>query len=168
MHGAMGWMHLCSAFASLGSGAAVIVLGKGTPLHRATGLAYVFSMLTLNATALSLYNMTGHFGPFHALALVSLGCTLMGVAQPLLKHPGWLMRHYLWMARSYIGLLAAAVAETLVRVPALHVNTTMRAFALGIGSALLLGGVGAALIRRLKQIALRYPAASARTPAASM
>jgi uncharacterized membrane protein len=159
MHGSLGWMHVYSAFTALGAGVAVILVGKGTALHRATGLAYVFSMFVVNATALSLYNMTGHFGAFHALALVSLACTLMGLAQPLLKHNGWLMRHYLWMARSYLGLLAAAVAEALVRLPALHVNTTMRDFELGIGAAILLGGVGAVMIPRLKRTALRYQSA---------
>lgn len=159
MHGPLGWMHLYSAFAALASGAVVIFMDKGSATHRAVGLAYVFSMLILNATALSLYNMTGHFGPFHALALVSLACTLMGLAQPLLKRPGWLMRHYLWMARSYLGLVAAAVAEALVRVPALHVNTTMRGFALGIGAAILVGAVGVVLIPRLKRTALRYQSA---------
>jgi len=160
MHGPLGWMHLYAALAAVGTGMAVIFVGKGTPLHRIAGLAYVFSMLALNVTALSLYNMTGHFGPFHALALVSLVCTLMGLGQPLLKRPGWLTRHYQWMARSYIGLLAAAAAESLVRVPALHVNTVPRAFTLGIGAAILLGGVGAVLIPRLKRTAIRYQASN--------
>lgn len=156
MHDPIGWMHLYSGLTALGFGTAVVVLGKGTATHRAAGLAYVFAMLVLNATALSLYNMTGHFGPFRVLALVSLACTLMGLAQPLLKRPGWLMRHYLWMARSYLGLLAAAAAEALVRIPALHVNTATRGFALGIVAAILVGSAGAVVIPRLKRTALRF------------
>ncbi len=155
-HDPVGWIHVFAGFAALAGGALVIAMRKGTPAHRVAGLLYVLAMIVLNATALSLYHMTGHFGPFHALALLSLGCTMMGIAAPLLKRQGWLMRHYLWMARSYLGLVAAAVAEALVRVPALHVNTAARGFGLGIGAAILLAIVGAFLIPRLKRRVLRY------------
>jgi hypothetical protein len=76
-------------------------------------------MFGVTGTALLIYNLTGEFGPFHALALISLITLILGIAPVLLRWPsgGWIDLHAYFMSWSYVGLVAAAAAETLTRIP---------------------------------------------------
>jgi len=111
--------HIASALLSLVAGALVLNWPKGTNRHKLTGYWYVGSMLVLNLTALAIYRLTGHFGPFHIMAFVSLVTLAAGFLPVLLKRPAnkWLELHLNFMAWSYIGLLMAAASEVAVRVP---------------------------------------------------
>lgn len=111
-------LHVGTAVFSLVLGAIMLVLRKGTRAHMQVGYAYVGNMLTLNLAALALYRLDGSFNLFHACALVSL-CSLVGGMVPaILRRPaGWLRMHYEFMAWSYVGLVAAAVSESAVRLP---------------------------------------------------
>jgi uncharacterized membrane protein len=113
----VGAAHFAAAMAALALGAVVLLERKGTNGHRIMGAAFVVAMLVTNMTALGLYRLTGYFGPFHALALVSLAILARGVVAVLRRRPGWMARHYHSMAWSYIGLLAAACAEVVARAP---------------------------------------------------
>lgn len=121
--GPLGALHFTAALAALAAGAVVLRRSKGGRAHRRWGYAYVGAMLTLNATAFGLYNLFGHWGPFHWLALASLAGVLGGVLGPLLARrrgwtrDWWLPGHYRAMGWSYIGLVAAGVAETGTRLP---------------------------------------------------
>lgn len=119
---ALGQLHLATAFMALTTGGCMLWRPKGTPGHRRIGWLYVASMLTLNGTALLIYRLTGRFGPFHIAALVSLAMLLAGVIPVLWRRPaeGWLERHYFFMAHSYLGLTAAAIAETATRMLGAH------------------------------------------------
>src|SRR6185436_8525849 len=97
----LGAAHLASALAALGLGALVLLEGKGTAPHRAIGTGYVAAMLLTNLTALGIYRISGHFGPFHAMALVSLAAVAWGMGAVVRRRPGWLLRHYHSMAWSY-------------------------------------------------------------------
>lgn len=114
---ALGWMHTSFALMALVAGAAVVLRRKGTPHHRRLGWVYVGSMLGLNATALLIYRLFGGFGPFHVAALLSLATLAGGLWPALRRRPGWVVRHYWWMTYSYVGLLAAAAAEAVTRLP---------------------------------------------------
>jgi uncharacterized membrane protein len=118
----LGRLHLAAALAALAAGAWVLLRPKGTAAHRRAGWAYVASMLLLNATALLIYRLTRTFGPFHVAALVSLATLVAGVVPARRRQPAgaWLERHYFFMAYSYLGLAAAAFAETVTRVPAVR------------------------------------------------
>ena len=118
----LGELHLASAFVALAAGGWVVARPKGTAGHRQVGWVYAASMLALNATALLIYRLTGTFGPFHGAALASLATLVAGVVPARRRRPAgaWLERHYFFMAYSYLGLLAAAVAETATRVPAVR------------------------------------------------
>jgi uncharacterized membrane protein len=100
----------------------IFLTQKGTRAHVRAGWGYVASMACLNGTALALYNLTGGFNIFHALAVFSLATVAVGVAQVLGRRRWrkWLWRHYQYMAWSYVGLLAATVNEAFVRVPSLQ------------------------------------------------
>jgi uncharacterized membrane protein len=116
----IGAAHLTAAITALVVGLAVFPAAKGTSFHRAMGFVYVLAMLAVNVTALGMYRLTGQFNMFHVLALVSLLAVLAGLFPLLRRTPGWLLRHYRPMIGSYFGLWAAAVAESLTRVPALR------------------------------------------------
>ena len=77
--GPLGAAHVTAAIVALALGLVVLLATKGSPLHRLFGLGYVAAMVVVNATALGLYRLNGQFGPFHALALLSLAVVTMGV-----------------------------------------------------------------------------------------
>ena len=115
----IGQVHLGLAIVALVSGAVVVALVKGTGMHRLFGFLYATSMLGVNGSALLLYNLTGSFGPFHVLALISLSTVAVGVVYALLRVPkeAWVISHAYWMSWSYVGLVAAAASEAVTRLP---------------------------------------------------
>jgi uncharacterized membrane protein len=91
---------------------------KGTRLLKQFGYAYFFTMLGLNVSALLIYKLTGHFGPFHDAALASL-LTLMAGFIPVYLHlplGRWLELHFEFMNWSYVGLITAGVSEVVTRL----------------------------------------------------
>jgi hypothetical protein len=74
-------------------------------------------MIGLIVSALSIYDLTGNFGPFHVAAIVATITLFMGLASVLLRRPRkqWIEAHATWMSWSYIGLIAAFLAESLSR-----------------------------------------------------
>src|SRR6202012_1882061 len=80
------------------------------------------AMLGLNVLALMIYRLTGHFGLFHALALLSLATLAVSVVPVLLRRPRryWLELHYFAIGLTYAGLVAGFGNELLARVPFLH------------------------------------------------
>ena len=113
----VGRLHVAAAIISVSSGLAILFVAKGSMPHRRLGWIYLSSMVALNVTALSLFRLTGRFGPFHAAALVSI-CTLIAGSLPVLvRRPksSWLELHAHFMAWSYIGLIAAFASEIAVR-----------------------------------------------------
>jgi uncharacterized membrane protein len=115
-----GWLHLSLAMAGLLSGLVVALTTKGTRAHRRWGWAYAISMLGVNLSALVIYRLLGHFGPFHVAALFSLMTVILGMV-PVRRRGSrwWLRQHAYWMSGSYVGLWAAAVAETTTRTSVL-------------------------------------------------
>jgi uncharacterized membrane protein len=117
---AVGDAHWISASGALIAAALVFASRKGTRFHRNAGWTYVLAMLTVNVTALSVYQMSGRWGPFHWLALVSLATLGAGLA-PALHRPGgrrragWLGYHSHLMAWSAIGLACAGVSQLAVQ-----------------------------------------------------
>jgi uncharacterized membrane protein len=114
----LGLTHTVFGLASILFGGLVVARQKGTRGHRTSGRLYFFSMIALNGTALLIYDLFGHFGPFHWLALASLATILAGLVPVVRKRPpgGWLFYHAEFMSWSYVGLLAAAVSEITTRL----------------------------------------------------
>ena len=111
--------HIGTAVSALILGLCVVLVRKGTRLHKQLGYAYFFNMLGLNISALFIYQLTGQFGPFHASALASLLTLIAGFipAYLHLPHGRWLALHYEFMNWSYVGLIAAGVSEAATRLP---------------------------------------------------
>lgn len=115
-----GSVHLALALAALLLGLVVTLTQKGTTAHRRWGWAYVASMVGLNVSALLIYRLLGQFGPFHAAALFSLMTVAAGMIPARRRsNRWWLRQHAYWMSGSYIGLWAAAIAETATRTSVL-------------------------------------------------
>lgn len=148
----LGAAHAAAASAALAFGALVLLVPKGTQLHRALGMAYVVAMVALNFAAFGIYRINGHFGPFHVLALLSLGTVLAGVAMVLRRPRNWLARHYQMMSFSYLGLLSAGVTQMLVNLPLLH--GAVRGTLTGVASAAAFTAAGAFVLPRLQRRAL--------------
>lgn len=114
----LGYIHLIAASLSLLFGAFQLIRPRRDQLHRRMGYTYVGTMVVNNVTALTVYQFTGGFNIFHALAIYSLFSIGMAL-RPMLASPRpwqWRRQHYMWTAWSYAGLTAAAVTEFLVRV----------------------------------------------------
>ena len=114
-----GLVHALFGIAALILGLALLLRPKGTHVHRRIGRAYVVSMLSLNITALMIYDLYGRFGPFHVASVISLATVGAGFVPVYLRRPrvGWMQLHATFMCWSYVGLLAAFVSEVAVRDP---------------------------------------------------
>lgn len=147
-----GLIHVVAAVVALGSGAAVLGGRKGTRRHQRLGHLYLWSLVVVNGTSFLLTDLFGGFGPFHALALVSLATLCAGMVPALVRRPRatWLGTHARFMAWSYAGLAAAAAAEAAVRLPRVpFVAGAVISSAAVVGvAALLIHGRGEALVRR--------------------
>ena len=144
--GILGWIHTIFGVVALLAGTAVVLLKKGTRLHRTLGHVYFNGMLALNITALFIYNLFGGFGPFHWLALFSLITLIAGMIPVLFRWPDkrWVEFHAGFISGSYVGLVAAFAAEITSRLPG-----TENSFGLVVGvTSAVINGVGFALIIR--------------------
>lgn len=112
-----GAMHAALGLLALMLGLGVILLRKGTAWHRRVGLLYAATMLLLNATALAIYDLFGGFGPFHALAILSLATLAAALVPVWLRPRHWLEIHARCMSWSYAGLVAAFFGEIGARLP---------------------------------------------------
>jgi uncharacterized membrane protein len=116
IHSPVGWLHFLAALVALLSGSVILLRPKGGLFHRRCGYVYAASMLLVNATAFLIYRLFGGFGPFHFAALVSLFSLVQGLLPAWRRPSGWLLRHYYHMSWSVLGLYAAFIAETGVRL----------------------------------------------------
>jgi uncharacterized membrane protein len=144
----LGLIHTAFALVALATGAAVLIMRKGTRAHRTVGHFYFTSMVALNLTALPITRLFGGFGPFHYMAIVSLVTLILGMASVLGRWPRrtWMQTHARLLMGSYVGLLAATASEVVTRV----VDDRFFDVAVALASAGVIG-VGAALIYRYMQ-----------------
>lgn len=116
--GNIGLIHLIFAILALVFGTIVLVKTKGTKSHKKMGYYYFISMLGVNITAFMIYRLFGKFGMFHWMAIVSLLTLIAGIIPMFLRKPkSYISLHFNFMYWSVMGLYAAFVSETLVRIP---------------------------------------------------
>lgn len=115
----IGLTHLISGIIAIILGGLVLILKKGTKIHRKIGYGYVFSMIILLASSFGIYRLFGKFGIFHVLSLVSTFSLAAGMLPMLKKNrtPNDLETHFKRMYWSVAGLYAAFAAESFVRIP---------------------------------------------------
>ena len=124
IQGPLGAFHFANAIVTLIFGAIVLANPKGTAKHKRLGYIYFASMLALNLSAIPITNMTGSIGLFHLFVVMSLPTTLAALYFPLFgrTNPNWKMHLFACMFWSYMGLIAASIAEGMVRLPILLVT----------------------------------------------
>lgn len=109
----LGTIHVVFAIAALFIGAVVAFQPKGGRKHRIYGYFYATFLLSVNVSALSVYEETVGMGPFHILAIISLVTLICGFIPAFLRRPtsSWLNLHAYFISWSYVGLVAAGVAQ---------------------------------------------------------
>lgn len=115
--GMPGIIHTIAALKALLLGSAVLLMKKGTAIHKRIGYAYVASMLIVLSTAFMIYELFNGFGVFHAFAILSFVALIGGLYPALFRHriKQWYVQHVEVMSWSVVGLYAAFVAEVSVR-----------------------------------------------------
>ena len=91
-HSTVGFIHLLSALLAMVAGSIVLLNTKGGLFHKRVGYVCVALMVVLNVTAFMIYHLFGKFGPFHALAILSMVGIAGGMVPVLLKQriSGWI------------------------------------------------------------------------------
>jgi uncharacterized membrane protein len=143
-----GAAHTLLAMFGILVGSIQLLRPKRGPAHRARGYAFVYAMLVADGAALLVYRFTGSFNVLHAGALMNLACVVLAIV-PVLRSPrpaNWKPRHYYWMSWSYVGLLAAAATELVVR--GTHLESKAQAWAATAGVTAIVTMIGAVLIAR--------------------
>jgi uncharacterized membrane protein len=149
----VGAVHAILAMAGIVIGLVQLLQAKGSRMHRALGYAYVYGMLVADGTALLIYQFTGRFNILHVGAVANLICVIAAMV-PVLRNPrpvDWKARHYRWISGSYLGLIAAAATELVVRT--LPFSTRGQAWIATAGVATAATVVGAILIHRYRHLA---------------
>lgn len=136
----MGQIHLLSALGAMVAGTIVLILTKGNRVHKTWGYVYVLMMAVLNGSAFFLYKLTGHWGPFHFAAIISLATIVAGLVPVIGQrhNPQRIYRHMAFMYYSVVGLYAAFFAELFSRLWPVHfvvmvMAATAATLAIGFG-----------------------------------
>src|ERR1700704_4129579 len=137
-----------------------LVRPKGGSIHRALGYAFVYAMLVADGAAMLVFQFTGRFNILHIGALVNLLCIILAVV-PVLRSPrpsNWKYQHYYFISWSYVGLLAAAVTELVVRTNPLA--TREQAWMVTAAASVVVTVIGYVLINRYRPVSRSQPTPS--------
>ena len=128
-------LHLFTAIAALFTGALVLVLPKGTRLHKRIGYVFALALVLLNVSAAFMYNLTGSFNFLHVFIIISMASLIYGMVPAIRrKSSTWLRHHISGMTGAALGVWAAGFAEFTVRVlPGVLSPSYIIGVAIGIG-----------------------------------
>ncbi|NQY09978.1 MAG: DUF2306 domain-containing protein [Flavobacteriales bacterium] len=117
-----GLIHLIVSVLALITGTFVLLMRKGTNIHKKVGYVYVFSMVVMLITSFLIYRLFNGWGVFHYFSLVSVVTILCGMVPTLFKKQlkNWISIHYKFMYWSVIGLYCALFSEILTRFPSVR------------------------------------------------
>lgn len=152
-----GAIHTLLAMLGIVVGLIQLLRPKRGPAHRARGYAFVYAMLIGDGAAMLIFQFTGQFNILHVGAIVNLACVVAAVI-PVLRDPrprNWKNQHYYWMSWSYVGLLAAAATELVVRTH--HPATKEQAWMVTAATSMLMTVIGYVLINRYRPVSPSQP-----------
>ena len=155
-----GAIHTVLAAGGIVVGLIQLLRPKGGSIHRALGYAFVYAMLIADGTALLVFQFTGRFNILHVGAVANLVCIILAVV-PVLRSPrpsNWKNQHYYWMSWSYVGLLAAAATELVVRTS--HLATRGQAWTVTAAVSVIVTVIGYVIINRYRPVSQSQPALS--------
>lgn len=133
-----GWVHFIAAILSLLTGTYIVLIKKGTKIHKLVGYSYVISMIVVLVTSFMIYRLFDGFGIFHVFACIST-FALLGGMMPMLKKNRTikdLRQHSEVMGWSVVGLYCAFISETCAR---LRFDHAMIVLGVGCGLTCFLG-----------------------------
>ena len=112
-------VHAVAATLALTLGAIVLLLKKGTPLHKALGRTYVALMLVVATSAIFIneIRLIGPFSPIHIFVVVTYTAIVMGIWN---IRRGNVEAHRAWMVSMYFGALFLTGAFTLLPARRMH------------------------------------------------
>lgn len=139
-----GLIHFVFSMIALLLGTLVLAQRKGTKLHKLIGKLYVIAMAIVLVTAFMTYRLFGTWGIFHWTAVISSLTIILGLIPLIVKRPrGYISMHFSFMYWSVLGVYAAFVSETLVRMPSVVVESNIPNSVfynmVGVGTALVMG-----------------------------
>lgn len=97
-------IHLLTAIPALPLGAYILLSSKGDFTHRTLGKIWAALMLTTAIDTFFIREVTGHIGPIHIFAVVTLTAVPLGIYRII---NGDVAAHRRAMLYSYIGLCSA-------------------------------------------------------------
>jgi uncharacterized membrane protein len=152
-----GAIHTVLAMLGIVVGLIQFLRPKRGPTHRARGYAFVYAVLVADGTALLVFQFTGKFNILHAGAIANLVCIILAIV-PVLRTPrpsNWKNQHYYWMSWSYVGLLAAAATELVVRTSPLA--TRGQAWTVTAAVSVVVTAIGYVIINRYRPVSESRP-----------
>jgi uncharacterized membrane protein len=111
-----GLIHTALAGLCIILGLAQLMQRKGGAMRRVLGYVFVCAMVMADLSALAVPQ--SGFSLLHLRAIVNLVC-IAAATLPMLRRPretDWMSVRYRWMAGAYLGLVAAAATELVVRI----------------------------------------------------
>jgi uncharacterized membrane protein len=99
-------LHVGTVIPALFLGAPVLLMKKGTPLHKALGRIWASLMITTSISSFWLTGLTGGIGPIHIFSAVTLVSIPWAV---ICARKGDFVRHQRAMIGPYIGLFIAGL-----------------------------------------------------------
>ena len=153
-----GAIHSVLALVGIVVGLIQLLRPKGGSIHRALGYAFVYAMLIADGTAMLVFQFTGRFNILHIGAIANLVCIVLAII-PVLRSPrpsNWKHQHYYFMSWAYVGLLAAAATELVVRTG--HLATREQAWMVTAATSVIVTAIGYVLINRYRPVSRSQPA----------
>ena len=150
-----GIIHVLGVWAAAVFGLFIVLRRKGDWVHRWTGRAYVASMVVVNAAGLLVFEDRPSFGPFHALAVISLATLCFGVYCIKFGQSSrrMIIAHGHFMGWSLVGLGAAGAGQGAAAVGGPVVLTIL--VVLGLGGLIVHMSPIGRTARRLAELAER-------------
>jgi len=145
-----GAIHSVLAVWGIAVGLIQLLRPKRGPAHRARGYAFVYAMLVADGAAMLVFRFTGRFNIFHVGAIMNMVC-IIATMLPVLRSPrppNWKIAHHYWICWSYVGLLAAAATEFVVRTSDLA--TREQAWTAAAVTSVLVTVIGYVVINRYR------------------
>jgi uncharacterized membrane protein len=145
-----GAIHTVLSSVGIVVGAEQLIRTRRDRLHRRLGYVYVGAMLVADVAILTVYRFSGHVNVFHVGAIVNIAMIALGL-RPMLATPRpaqWRITHYMFISWSYVGLVAAALTELVIRTQ--PVGAGGPTIVATIVASMLVAGIGAVLIERHK------------------
>lgn len=113
------FLHVVAVTATLVAGAIVLLLPKGSAIHKRFGWLYITSIAVMAFSSFGIYELRNGPSIFHAVSVVILVVVGLGTYQPLRRKTcsNWLLWHLVLMQISYVMLVVTGIAQFFDQLP---------------------------------------------------